>query len=302
MDLHPESTGEAPGSLQLICKAYLIEDPGPAIRPQLTGEVAPILQSRLTASEDGFGAYPDDYREYVVDLAERLNRLASDALALILWRALAVGGPPELNRHPGLLHWSSPPQDPGESLTDLPWRQIPAGVVSIGLPTIFALDVQDPIPNQVTAFLESRTVPPLGHDLLREAWRVRETNRRAALVVSVAALETGLKECVGTLAPDTSWLLENLPSPPLERMLKRFLPTLLSQAESSEYVPAVPSEIIKEVGRAVETRNRVMHGRSATPDAGFLDHFLITTRHLLYFFDFHCGHEWAAAGNPLSNK
>jgi hypothetical protein len=62
--------------------------------------------------------------------------------------------------------------------------------------------------------LEGAAEEPLGHELLREAVTVRDTAPRSALLIGVSALEVGVKELIGKLAPSAAWMAENLPSPP----------------------------------------------------------------------------------------
>lgn len=41
-----------------------------------------------------------------------------------------------------------------------------------------------------------------------------------------SALETGIKTHISKLSPDTEWLLENLPSPPIDKIFKNYIPLL----------------------------------------------------------------------------
>src|SRR5688572_22234927 len=86
---------------------------------------------------------------------------------------------------------------------------------------------------------------PLGHELLCEAWYQKNESPRSALVIGIAAAETGLKEFVSNLMPDTNWLLANVPSPPLIKMLQDFLPLVPAKNTIKGKVLCPPSSIIE---------------------------------------------------------
>lgn len=228
---------------------------------------------------------------YLYNVGHVLGSLASDVVQLILWRSMTPGGP-SISGRPGIIAWAK--EEAGLSTQDLSWSQVPAGVLTARAPepTLFELDRA--VAEDVAFFLSHEISEPLAHDLLREAWRARHSNARAALIVGVAALETGIKQCAAQLAPDTGWLLEHVASPPLDRLLRDFLPLLPSQAGlPGGTVPPISKSTIKVVRTAIELRNRVAHGRADSVPAADLKRLLTVTHRLLYFFDFHCGHDWA---------
>ncbi len=100
------------------------------------------------------------------------------------------------------------------------------------------------IRRDVAEFLRSsQQVAPVGHELIREAWDLRVRSARGALVLGVAALEAGVKQFVQELVPDTSWLLENLPSPPMEKILKTYLPSISGRGTGAQPLPPPPSRM-----------------------------------------------------------
>jgi hypothetical protein len=70
--------------------------------------------------------------------------------------------------------------------------------------------------------ITSNIIAPLGHELFSEAWAQRMVNRRSSLVIGIAAAESGFKEFVGKLLPQANWLIQNIQSPPLVKMLVEF--------------------------------------------------------------------------------
>ena len=63
--------------------------------------------------------------------------------------------------------------------------------------------------------LDSNVTVPLWHELYLEARQLEHTNPRSSLVIAVAAIEAGFKEYVAEIIPNSAWLLQELPTPPL---------------------------------------------------------------------------------------
>jgi hypothetical protein len=49
------------------------------------------------------------------------------------------------------------------------------------------------------------------------------------MILAVAAAEVGFKQFIVQMQPETKWLVANLPSPPLDKMLAEFLTEPSSQ-------------------------------------------------------------------------
>ena len=79
---------------------------------------------------------------------------------------------------------------------------------------------------EVQRLLDAGEEIPVGHELLTEAEEQARLSPRSALVLSLAALEVGFKSLVGEVAPAAAWLIAEVPSPPLEKMLRHYLPVL----------------------------------------------------------------------------
>jgi hypothetical protein len=133
---------------------------------------------------------------------------------------------------------------------------------------------------------------PLAHQLLREAWNLRHTNPRASLVIGVGSAEVGMKELIAELIPDARWLIEELASPPLSRMVKEYLPLLPIRAPV-EAARRSPKHLRRTLHTAVEERNAVVH-RGAGPHVSLRD-TLAAVREFLYLLDFYRGKQWAVS-------
>ena len=133
---------------------------------------------------------------------------------------------------------------------------------------------------------------PLGHELLREAWTNRGQNPRSSIVLAVAAAEVGFKQFAVRAFPETEWILENLQSPPLINMLKKF-PWSKFVSPLSDIVPTVPKSIIKELDNAVSMRNKIVHTGVAELKGKTVESVIASVRDLLYFLDALEGQSWA---------
>jgi hypothetical protein len=160
----------------------------------------------------------------------------------------------------------------------------------------------DEADNDFRYLLQHEHEEPLGHSLLREAWEQREENPRSALVVGVAAAEVGFKHSVAELAPHAAWLMEEIPSPPLQKMMSTYLPLLL-EGRDEILVKRLPKSIIKLVDEANQKRNIVVH-KSPTGqrryrelhawfDQSSLDSVLLAVCDLLWLLDYYRGYPWA---------
>jgi len=136
---------------------------------------------------------------------------------------------------------------------------------------------------------------PLGHELLREAAVNRKDNPRSSLVLAVVAAEVGFKQFASNAFPDADWILEKLPSPPLETMLQVF-PWSKLGVQINGKVPGIPDSIRRELKKAVFLRNHIVHaGVRERLKVETVESVLRAVRDLLYFLDALRGQSWAAS-------
>jgi hypothetical protein len=299
LDLHfdpgpVENRDYEPG---VLLKGYLFDTPSDAILSVLRGESSPDLASMLSADRgDGLGAYGQFYVDWLRSRARNLGDLSRTAFHTLLWRSRVRNAPPgpDLMVEPGFIFWAGlSTQQPPFTTEDLCWRQVPSGFSTLDLPKDGTLDMREDAGRGATQLWAAGTNAPLSHDLARVAWRLRHTDSRASVVMAVAAIETGLKSFVSSRSVAAGWLLETSQSPPVERMLRDLLPTLNSGAPGLDVVPPVPATWHRLFRRAVEIRNKVVHGGPVSYDPGFVDSLLDAVFDFLYFLDFHNGCLWA---------
>jgi hypothetical protein len=68
---------------------------------------------------------------------------------------------------------------------------------------------------------------PLAHEMLREATATMRSFPRSALLIAASAIEAGVKMHVGKIAPQTGWLVREMPSPPIFNGTPRLHPSLI---------------------------------------------------------------------------
>jgi hypothetical protein len=173
------------------------------------------------------------------------------------------------------------------SLDGQEWRHSPVDFVAwMGRPP-FVSGLARPDINEI---LLSQDAPPFARELLREAWLEENKNPRSALVIGVAALETGAKDLIISLVPQAEWLIRNLPSPPVFRMLGEYLPELRA---NNPRVLCPSQEIVQEVRKWINRRNELSHGKAADISVEELAKFLLLVSDLLYAGDYARGFDWA---------
>lgn len=133
---------------------------------------------------------------------------------------------------------------------------------------------------------------PVAYPLLWEARTVRSANARLALTVT--ALEVGTKAFIALCVPDADWLLTNLQSPPVFKLLRDYLPQLTPPAGVVDRCEAPPKEMLTVINQAVQARNELVHGGKSFPRGKLqeLDHAVHSTLRML---DVYSGETWAKA-------
>lgn len=259
--------------------------------------VAHVLEGDISIDEHNshdFDGYPSEYGELMLEVYGRLDSLASRSLDLVAWRFGLGGGPTRLSSSVAVMRWRfGQIADRAIDPFHQSFSQIPYGIVWLGRPNLCTIKMTESEQKQLSSILESPGAAPLGHALLRESWRHKDANPRSALVMGVAAAETGLKECVTVLSPATTWLIENLPAPPLAKIMKEYLPLLKAKNTFGGKVLPPPKNIRRSLHKMIECRNEVVHGKPTSLSAEALNEGLSAVRDLLYLLDFYQGLDWA---------
>ncbi len=233
-----------------------------------------------------FGGYLalQNFPEYFIQFCEELDRkveqIASGIYGLIRWRFNANS-----DHYPLVLidkYWSTDTTD---------WKRLPRKTWIAQGWTEHSYTLTSEDCELITNNYSKNLREPLAHELFREAWAQRWQNRRSSIVMGVAALETGIKSFISAKIPNAKWLLDEIQSPPVHKMLTEFLPTLLKTADGESQ--PIPAEIIEGIRNGVYIRNQIVHGKSQDIEQVKLEQILGYVRWMLYMLDYYLGHDWA---------
>lgn len=278
----------------LLIRSYLGDNPPPDIL-RILQRVDCISISQVFSfkgKHDGLSIFGDKYANYIKNKSLIIQELIVKFLQIIIWRMKIRGIPSSLYVSPTSLFWGELSRSV-KCFDDIDFKQIPTGITEVGIPGKDELELTRENEIEISELLNSGGNMPLGHGLLREAWRIHESNQRSALVIAIAAVETQVKEFITHSAPETEWLIENFPSPPLHKIIKDYLPRLTSYSGEANLIPQIPKEWRSILHDAVEKRNKVVHGRFVNIDHEELILVLNTVFDFLYFLDYHSGEKWA---------
>jgi len=152
----------------------------------------------------------------------------------------------------------------------------------------------DAIRDESQRLLDDNLAEPFAHELWREAWGLRLAHPRSALLIGVSALEVGIKHHIAKVVPDAEWLILELQSPPVHRLLNEYVPAVHDLDEGS-LLTAEEKSLLR---KSIERRNRITHAGDQTVDEQMLDNALHLIRGLLRRLDALRGHTWAALELP----
>lgn len=141
---------------------------------------------------------------------------------------------------------------------------------------------------------------PLAHELFREAWKQIHINPRSSLIVGIASAETGFKNLVSELVPNAKWLISEIQSPPLKRMIKEYLPLLPIKNKIGSRNILFPEKLVGVLDKGVSQRNNIVHGKNSKIEIGNLVILLNTIQDFLWALDYYRGNTWAV--NYISEK
>ena len=245
-------------------------------------ELAPVFSKGLNWRIGTKEIFPEGYEPFLTDACKKLDRSATAAFNELRWRMGIMGGPVRLKGDWIEMLWQNPNE--ARQKDGFLSSQVPFGVRTISLNWNTVT-----IPKNCCVGM----LQPLGHSLLREAWNNRENSPQSALVIGIAAAEVGFKEAVSDLLPVTTWLMDHVPSPPLDKMLREFMETLPARQTISGTVCRPPKSVITAIKQGIELRNAVVHRKAEELDEAVIEKTLNAVRDLLYLLDYYRGETWA---------
>ena len=249
-----------------------------------------ILINEDGQCEDGFYPrrylYPSDIQLLIENAESELSSQAGKLLKLLRWRQ-GVDAPGEIMEHQTLYwkaeegNYSSAPFDGGPHHTEV-------------VPVMYGLHWNDADAKDLQQLWEKDGIEePLGHTLVREAEALAYESPRSAILIMTAALETAVKMHISSIAADTEWLMEEVPSPPISKILRDYIPLVHLRRGNELVFWDNVKPFIKKVQKLIELRNKIAHTGKIPEDAIPVHESIELVSDLLYLLDVLAGHVWA---------
>lgn len=217
------------------------------------------------------------------DIDSDLYGFTNRVLRIIRWRRGEVGDPDPIRLVRG----------PFWSFDSANWRAVTTTLHAEFGPMIASYKWIDIVAESIKQAVRDNLSEPLAHELLLEARALHPSNLRSSIVLTVTAAEVGFKQFAIDLVPGSKWLVENIPSPPLLKMLRDFLPTLPIRRKLVEQRQLMPESLLAELEKAVKLRNEVIHGGRGDLKGSSVGSAIKAVRDLLYLLNGYSGDDWA---------
>lgn len=191
--------------------------------------------------------------------------------------------------------WYPLPRNNGPSVTISPVQP------DQPVPRPLAADVDKDIKDLSSALIDEGA--PIYHSMFIEARNQHSENPRSALVMGTAALEAAVKRCISMLIPGTAWLLDEMPSPPVFKILRDYIPTLPVRNRVRGQV-LIPKSLRTCIQKGIAARNKIIHVGEIPEDAKDLQKYrqdlrgetyylLFAVKDVIWLLDYYQGRDWA---------
>ncbi len=224
---------------------------------------------------------PDPFKKYYEEIFNQLISNLNRILKILRWR-YSLSGPPA----PFSLISYEFSMDGNE------WIPLPETEMGWGR-EIFLAKIPKDATSEIQSIINDDVNEPTSQVLLREAIELKYRNPRSSLVIGIAALEVSLKELISNLIPESQWLVENVQSPPLDRILNQYLPKLPVKNKISGNVLPPPKKLMKTITQGIQYRNKIVHVGKDEFSPEFLEELLFAIEDVLGLLDYYAGFNWA---------
>jgi hypothetical protein len=227
---------------------------------------------------------PPSLKDFVNEAHSEILALAEQAVGLIRWHSDCLSDPHPLTLF-SPMEWSEDGKDWHPFITS-----IEVGMRFLGSPTL-----TDGVRTAIQEDMAAGKREPLAFELFHEAMALKDNSPRSALLMLISAAEYSVKSCISDLVPDAGWLVLNLPSPDIVKLITDYLPQVNEDARVSFQEPrdSRVSAWLKELQAAVQARNALIHRGQGAPDEESLDRKFDAVYGLLRLMDFYAGRIWA---------
>ena len=137
--------------------------------------------------------------------------------------------------------------------------------------------------------MNSGQIVPIYPRIYFEAVKNIRENNHTAVVLAVEAIEVAVKTCIVHFDDKAKWLIENVPSPPLEKILKEYVKSLIPKN-----APEIPKELISHsLHNAIMARNKIVHSGNCAIDTEQTHSLVHDIGKILAYIDYYIGCDWA---------
>ena len=127
---------------------------------------------------------------------------------------------------------------------------------------------------------------PVQHSIIRDAYEIVNSNPKNSLLLSIIALEVGIKDFISKSIPAASWIVFNIQTPPVDRIISEYLYTINPLIKLNE-------EQLKLIKQLIKERNVLSHKGTFSITITKLHEGLELIKDILYLLDYYRGHKWA---------
>jgi len=233
--------------------------------------------------------FPKSFQDFHNSIHSKLSERIKHIIGLVRWR-FDVRGPHDPISTRGI-SWSRNNAD---------WYPMPANY------SIRIMDQAERVVlgaesiSEIQAMFLGKEMEPTYHELFREAWNSRFSNPRSSLVIGVTSLEVATKQTVAHFVNKTTWLMENIPSPPIDKLIVEYLPTLHEYGLVEHGLPKKNDDRHKDLKKIVGLRNKIAHIGVIPLSGDKVEGYLVFLKGIIDSLDLLTGHAWVSSRREMA--
>jgi hypothetical protein len=149
----------------------------------------------------------------------------------------------------------------------------------------------------VSTLLADENQAPVHFIVMIEARSLATRNPRAGLVLAMSALEVAAKLCIARRVPMARWLVLNLPTPPIEKIIVEYVPQLCGDRGIK-----VPERLQKSLKKSTTIRNGIAHKGDNPPEIDKVHELLKDIEDVMWILEYAAGFDWALRHTSTTTK
>lgn len=140
----------------------------------------------------------------------------------------------------------------------------------------------------------NETETPIPFKFYFQALSLAKSNQILCIPMMITAIESAIRRFISRTVPGSEWIVEELASPPIVKMLREFIaPAIEKSHQTSILESTVQGDDLELLGKLVQMRNRIMHGREVRISQDNVEKGLLVTHSLIWTLEHFGGSEWA---------